>query len=318
MKYNILGKTGLKVSELCFGTLPLGPLQNNMSTADGGILIRSALESGVNFIDTAQIYKTYPHILAAIKDFKGETIITTKSVAETYEDMKQAIIDAQQQLNRDYIDIFLLHAARASSDVFETRAGAWECILEFRQKGIIRAAGIAAHSVKSVEVSAVRDDIDVIFPIINSKGMGILEGTLETMLAAIKLASDNGKALYAMKSLAGGALINEYEKSINYIRELNYFDSIALGMSQEYELSAALKVFNNEPLSEAELKAMKSNKRLLIMPWCSNCLNCVDACPNDAFEKNKDGKVQVNFKKCVLCGYCVPSCSQFALRLKNG
>lgn len=55
----MLGNTGIEVSELCYGTLTLGPLQAQISARDGADAIRFALERGVNFIDTAHTYGTY-------------------------------------------------------------------------------------------------------------------------------------------------------------------------------------------------------------------------------------------------------------------
>jgi len=66
MKKYSLGKTGIKVTELCFGALPIGPLQANISVKKGAKLIRTALERGINFIDTAEVYQTYPHIKKAL------------------------------------------------------------------------------------------------------------------------------------------------------------------------------------------------------------------------------------------------------------
>ena len=50
---------------------------------EGAKLIRVALERGINFIDTAEAYKTYPHIRKALEGYNKEVIITTKSSAET-------------------------------------------------------------------------------------------------------------------------------------------------------------------------------------------------------------------------------------------
>jgi len=55
-----LGSTGMRVNRLIFGTLPLGPLQANLSTAEGGALIRHALESGVSMLDTAELLWDIP------------------------------------------------------------------------------------------------------------------------------------------------------------------------------------------------------------------------------------------------------------------
>ena len=58
----VLGNTSIKVSRMCFGSLTIGPLQRNLPLAEGSSLIRTALEAGVNFIDTAQLYRNYSYI----------------------------------------------------------------------------------------------------------------------------------------------------------------------------------------------------------------------------------------------------------------
>ncbi|HOK43584.1 MAG TPA: aldo/keto reductase, partial [Thermoclostridium caenicola] len=50
MEYRFLGKTGIKVSRLCFGALVIGPLQRNLSVEEGAAVIEEALRLGVNFI----------------------------------------------------------------------------------------------------------------------------------------------------------------------------------------------------------------------------------------------------------------------------
>ena len=67
MKKNTLGSTGLKVSELCVGTLPMGPLQSNVPLDTGADILLAAMEGGVNFFDTAQMYKSYPYLKKASK-----------------------------------------------------------------------------------------------------------------------------------------------------------------------------------------------------------------------------------------------------------
>jgi len=113
MKKHSLGRTGIKVTELCFGALPIGPLQANISVEEGARLIRMALEKGINFIDTAEGYKTYPHIKRALEGYSEEVIIATKSPATTYSEMEKSIQDALLSLQRPLIDIFHLHAARS-------------------------------------------------------------------------------------------------------------------------------------------------------------------------------------------------------------
>ena len=81
MEYVQLGKTGITVSRLCFGALVIGPLQKNMPVKEGAAVIRAALEMGVSFIDTAELYGTYGHIREALKGFGGRPVVATKSYA---------------------------------------------------------------------------------------------------------------------------------------------------------------------------------------------------------------------------------------------
>lgn len=315
MKKYLLGKTGIEVTDLCFGALPMGPIQANISVEKGAKLIRAALERGINFIDTAEVYQTYPHIKKALEGYKGEVIIATKSHAKTYKEMEQSIKYAQTSLNRTYIDIFLLHAAKVTPLVFEERAGALRCLKDYKSKGIIRAIGISTHVVGVVRRAAEIKEIDIIFPIINKLGMGIVNGSVDDMVQAISEAYKAGKGLYAMKALAGGHLIDQLEESFNFVRNIKGIASIAVGMVKQEELEINLKIFNDEKISQELLsQKIKPSKRLFISRFCKGCGTCVKTCPNNALSL-KDGKAVVDHKLCILCGYCNPACPVFAIRL---
>ena len=315
MKKYSLGKTEIKVTELCFGALPIGPLQSNISVEKGAKLIRASLERGINFIDTAEVYKTYPYIRKALEDYNGEVIIATKSNAKTYKKMEQSIKDALESLGRSYIDIFLLHAARVTPSVFEERAGALQCLRDYKAKGVIQAIGISTHAVGIVRRATEIKEIDVIFPIINKLGMGIIGGSADNMVKAISEAYKAGKGLYAMKALAGGHLIDQLEESFNFVRNIKGISSIAVGMVGQEELELNLKIFNDEEIPQELLtQKIKPSKRLLILSFCKGCGTCVKTCPNNALSL-ENGKAVVDHKLCILCGYCNPVCPEFAIRL---
>jgi aryl-alcohol dehydrogenase-like predicted oxidoreductase/ferredoxin len=315
MKKCSLGKTGIMVTELCFGALPIGPLQANISVERGAKLIRAALEKGINFIDTADGYKTYPHIKKALEGYNEELIIATKSGAKTYQEMEQSIKNALALLGRAYIDIFLLHAARVTPSVFEERAGALQCLKDYKSKGIIQAIGISTHVVEVVRRAAEIKEIDIIFPIINKLGIGIVGGSVEDMIKAISEAHKAGKGLYAMKALGGGHLIDQLEEAFNFVRNITGISSVAVGMISEDELELNIKIFNNEEISEELFyQKIKPNKKLFISSFCVACGTCVKTCPNQALSLI-NGKAVVDHDLCILCGYCNPICPQFAIRL---
>ena len=314
MKNNPLGNTGIEVTDLCFGVLPLGPVQRDIPKADALKLIRQGAEAGITFFDTAEMYRTHTYIEEALRGWQKDVVIATESGASTYEDMAISLEKARRELNRDVIDIFLIHAARANHTVFEDRAGAIECLLDAKAQGLIKAVGISTHAVDVCRMVADKPEFDIVFPIINKLGMGIIEGDLQGMLDAIELNRQAGKGMYAMKALAGGHLINDLEGAINYVREIPGFASLALGIVNEKELRVNLKIFRDEPLEAADLPQEEANKRMIVLGNCIGCGKCATTCPNMAIEIiNK--KAVIDHNKCILCGYCRPVCPQFALRL---
>lgn len=317
MRLSKLGNTGITVTELCFGVLPMGPNQFGLSPEEGGQLIARGIESGINFVDTAQSYGTYPHIRKALEllGSRGEgVVIATKSQARTYEDMQAAVEEARQSLGRDVIDIFHLHAARVDSKVFHDRKGALECLLDMKARGLIRAVGISTHSVDVVNAAAEREEIDVVFPIINVEGLGILHGTRDDMVRAIKKAYERGKGIYAMKALGGGNLLKDRIGALNYVRGLEGISSVAVGMVKEDELVMNLKIFQGEEIPDDLAQRTIHQKRLIIQAFCRGCGTCVQVCPNGAMSI-VDGKARNDRDRCILCGYCAPTCPEFAIRL---
>ncbi len=81
MKNILLGNTGISVSRLGAGVLPMGPNQRNMAVEEGAAVVRHALDAGINFIDTAQYYRAYPYIRQALAGRNDDVVICSKSLA---------------------------------------------------------------------------------------------------------------------------------------------------------------------------------------------------------------------------------------------
>jgi aryl-alcohol dehydrogenase-like predicted oxidoreductase len=82
MEYKELGRTGLKVSRLCFGALTIGPLQADLPLDEGVALLKYAAEQGVNFFDTAEIYDSYDYLRLLLRALPNkDIIIATNSFA---------------------------------------------------------------------------------------------------------------------------------------------------------------------------------------------------------------------------------------------
>lgn len=314
MQYKFLAGTGLRVSRLCFGALTIGPLQANLPLADGARIIRTALEAGVNFIDTAELYGTYDYIREAIKGYQGEVIIASKCYAYTAKGMQDSLELALKELNRDYIDIFMLH----EQESILTIRGHWEAIeylLQAKKKGSVRAIGISTHHVEGVLGAASVPEIEVIQPLINMSGIGIKGGNTRDMLAAIKIAAQAGKGIYGMKALGGGHLLERPEEAFAYILSIPELASVAVGMSTEEEVAYNTCLFTGKAVpEEIKEKVRRQPRRLHIEDYCQGCGACVAKCKSGALRLS-EGKAVVDENLCTLCSYCSPVCPDFCIKV---
>lgn len=315
MKKRLLGNTGLEVTELCFGALPMGPLQKNLDLEVCAGITELVLRKGINFIDTAEMYRTYEPIKMAMDRTGIRPIIASKSQSRTYEGMNKAVNEALDKLDLDYIDIFHLHAAREGYNAFEVFEGALNCLIDMKKAGKIKNIGISTHSVDVVKRAAGMDIIDVVFPLINVAGRGVVDGTRDEMAAAIEKAARAGKGIYIMKALAGGTILDDYDNAMKYVKSLEGWSSIAVGMVSKEEVEFNTAYFNGDKI-EAFPKAASGGKRVMVFKGvCKGCKSCMKACPNSAISMDENNKADINPEKCLTCGYCTPKCPQLAIRL---
>lgn len=142
MRYNPLGSTGLFVSELCLGTMTFGggsgffAYMGGLSQADADPLVKAALDAGVNFIDTADVYSnglSEEVTGQAIKNIgvsRHEVVLATKAYGPMGEGPNQRglsrahLIEAckasLKRLGTDHIDLYQVHGFDAATPIEET------------------------------------------------------------------------------------------------------------------------------------------------------------------------------------------------------
>ncbi|WP_428659824.1 aldo/keto reductase [Runella sp.] len=141
MKYNLLGNTGLKVSELCLGTMTFGG--KGIWTAIGTVpqaevdeLIKKSVDAGINFIDTANVYSegiSEQMTGAAVRNLglnRDELIIATKvrgkmgpgpnETGLTRKHIMQQVDESLKRLQMDYIDLYQIHGFDPITPLEET------------------------------------------------------------------------------------------------------------------------------------------------------------------------------------------------------
>ncbi|HWQ80507.1 MAG TPA: aldo/keto reductase [Anaerovoracaceae bacterium] len=310
MKKNKLGNTELLVTEAGFGVLTVGKTQLNLPVDEGAAVLRYALERGINFLDTAEYYETYPYIRKALEGTSFEPVIASKSLGHTYKEMQNAIEEARAALNRDVIDIFLLHEVRNGPDL-SNRAGAWECLQDAKSKGLVKAVGLSTHHVDVAAKSAEIKEMDILFPLINFQSLGIRKGTepgtKEEMAAEIKKAAAAGKGVFAMKVFGGGNLAGHYLEAIRYVWELEGISSLMIGFGYRHEIDRMIEVMDGT-VDPGYVPDMSLKRVRIDQGDCEGCGTCIERCPNHAIVWNSKGLAAVDHSICLTCGYCAPVC----------
>lgn len=314
MERRKLGKSNIEVSRLCLGTLTMTKSQSNLTMEESGSLIEFAYNQGINFLDTAEIYENYHQIKEAFKYVKREDlIITSKTYAYSKEGARESLKLYLDGLGTDYADIFLLHE-QESEMTLKGHYEALEELWKLKEKGYIRAIGISTHKIAAVRAAREFKEIDIIHPMINMEGLGILDGSLEEMIKEIKLCRKDNIGIYGMKILGGGHLISKSQEAIEWARDSEFLDSIALGMQSKSEILFNKAIINNEPIDQDIVENLRTtNRTIAVEEYCIGCGRCKDRCQAKAIDI-VDGKAVIN-KECILCGYCASVCPDFYIKV---
>jgi predicted aldo/keto reductase-like oxidoreductase len=239
----------------------------------------------------------------------GNPVLCSKSLAADYRSMTAAIEEARCQLDRDVIDIFLLHEVRPGQ--LEERARAWEALNDARARGLVKAIGLSTHHVDVTGAAADLEELDVVFPLLNYQGLGIRKGqhfaTADEMLAAIGDCRRAGKGVFTMKAFGGGSLTASYQKSLDFILSQPHVDAVMVGLGSRREIDDLLTYLNGQ--MPAAYNPDVSHKRIHISQEdCEGCGACRKACPAGAIFWNAAGLAEVDPSRCLTCGYCTPVC----------
>ena len=327
----MLGQTGLAVSCVGIGALPIGPGQLNLPLEEGSAVICDALRRGISFIDTAQYYRTYPYIRHALEVMGFVTeenicgaatlsaeknpydadlpVISSKSLASSYDDMMAAIEECRDALGLKTIDIFLMHEVRSGQ--FAARAGAWQALQDAKRAGLVRAIGISTHHVDVARAMADVSACDVVFALLNYRGMGIRcgqeAGTKEDMVAALTVCKAAGKGIYTMKVLGGGNLTADYQKALDYVFSQDCVDAVMLGFTNTSEIDDMMRYLSGK--MESSYNPDVSRKKMYVnQEDCEGCGTCLKICAAGAVHYNKNGLAEIDQSKCLTCGYCAQGC----------
>jgi ferredoxin len=169
-------------------------------------------------------------------------------------------------------------------------------------------------------VALVRDlisvkEVEVIHPIVNDRGLGLLDGTREDMESALRDACAAGKGIFGMKPLGGGNLLGRAKEALGYAFGLPWIHSIAVGFRscEELEFNRIIMEGGTPSLALAG-KVQSMPRRLVIEAHCTGCGACAAACPGGLLAVT-DGRARLTGDGCLCCGYCGARCPELAIKV---
>ena len=264
MEYRILGKTGLKVSHMGFGGIPI----QKIDVAGTKKLMHALMDAGINYIDTARGYTVSESYLGeALEGIRDHFILATKSMARDRAGMAADIDISLKTLRTNYIDLYQCHnPSLAQLDTICAPGGALEALLEAREAGKIGHIGITAHDLKVFERALDLPWVETImFP------YNIVENQGEKLM---KRCSEKNIGFIDMKPLAGGAIENG-TLALRYICANEDVTVTIPGMSEIKEIAEnAAACSETSPLSTEELAGITEIRSALGTNFCRRCNYC--------------------------------------------
>ena len=316
MEYRVLGKTGLKISRVGLGGIPIQRIDAEGTKQ----LVYQLMEAGVNYIDTARGYTVSEQYLGyALEGIRDKFVLATKSMSRTYDAMAKDIDISLGNLKTDYIDLYQVHNPNmAQLEQVTGKGGALEALLEAKEQGKIGHIGLTAHSLEVFEKALELPWVETImFP------YNIVETQGEEL---IKKAAQKNIGFVDMKPLAGGAIENA-ALAVRFLVSNPDVTVVIPGMADPKEVEVNLAAAESTaPLSAEEQEKVKQVREVLGTQFCRRCNYCapcavgiqipsvflfqgyLDRYGLADWAKDRYGAMAVKASACIQCGACEPRC----------
>ncbi len=272
MRTAMLGKTGLEVSRIGMGGIPL----QRPSVEEAVRVVHRALDLGVTFFDTAAGYgESEERFGRALVGRRGSVIIATKSGRRTEEEAAAELERSLQRLKTDYLDIWQLHNV-SNAETYDQvlgPGGAMAAARKALQAGKIRHIGLSSHNL-DIAIEAVKSGL---FETIQFPFNYVTREPADTL---IPLAAERDVGFIGMKPFAGG-MLGRADLSIKYVLQ---FDSVipdpGIETVEEIEEIVGLVEDGDWILSPAELEEIEARRSELGTQFCRQCGYC-QPCPQE-------------------------------------
>jgi predicted aldo/keto reductase-like oxidoreductase len=319
MKYRKLGRTGLMVSCIGFGGIPLAGLNEEEASR----VLNTTLDAGINFIDTARGYRQSEALIGkSISKRRSEFILATKTKARNKQKIMEELETSLSFLKTEKIDLYQIHYVNKDDELSGvlSKGGALDVLKSIREKGTINYIGITGHDAGVLLKAAKTGEFDTV-----QGAFSYIEKD-QKIIDLINYCAENDIGFIVQKPLAGGA-ITSARAALKWI--LNHpVSTIIPGMLSVNQVIENAKVGDLEiKLTDDEVEELDKTVRNLDKYFCRRCYYCHDSCPEgirigvvlEFFGKARIPEnlslmrqwykgMEVNASRCTACGLCLKEC----------
>jgi predicted aldo/keto reductase-like oxidoreductase len=253
-----LGRTGIKLSRLGFGTgSNSGHEQAALGKDEFIKLIHYAYDQGITYFDAAQTYATFEWIGDAIKGLPREKLFLQSKVPGKPADILAAIDHHRKVFNTDYVDSLLIHCM-VKNEWTDDMKRIMDGFNEAKDKQWIRAKGVSCHSLPALRAATASDWTEVHLVRVNPQGKRV-DGLAEEVwnnddpthdvapvVAEIKNMHAKGRGVIGMKIIGNGQFVNpeDREKSIRFAMACKEIDAVVIGFTSRAQVDEAIERIN--------------------------------------------------------------------------
>lgn len=268
MEYRYLTGTGVQVSRLCLGTMMFG---GQTSEKDSIEIVKCAIDGGINFIDTADVYNNGASEIATGKGIKGQRdkiILATKVMNPMGDDRNDRGLSRRhilsgveaslKRLGTDYIDLYYMHSPDYHTPIEESL----EAMSSLVKAGKVRYIGISNYaSWQACDLLWTAKEIGAIAPVVSQNVYNMLTRGLEQEFVPFIQAHNIGLTIY--NPIAAGLLAGKYQPGQAPASDTRF------GMNQTY-MDRYWSEENFKALDRLTALAKESGMTMLqlAMKWC--------------------------------------------------
>ena len=315
-----LGKTGLEVTRVGFGGIPI----QRLTEAEAIKVVHRVIDLGLTYIDTANGYTvSEERIGKAVKGRRREdVVIATKTGSRDPKEMEQHLDLSLKRLQTDYIDIYQFHQVGTEDNynkVMDPETGVYEVFEKAKKAGKIRHIGVTSHQIDIAKKLVASDKFETMMFPFNFV-------TSEPATELLPLCKQHDVGFIDMKPLAGGML---FDAPVAFKWLFQYPDQVLIpGIQDVKEIEEIVALYEGDhTMTDDEKARMEKLKEELGSRFCRRCDYCAATCPQQipismvmtfpAFTRRmpaanlKGGFFEPAMAKaqtCIECGECETHC----------